>query len=860
MLVLRATGYESEAQLEFSGLVEVCRPLLGSLDALPPVQSATLSSALGLSEPARNDRFAVAAATLSLIACAAEEMPVLVLVDDAHWLDEASLDALLFVARRLVVDPVAFLFASRPEGLLETGMEEIELGGLERGSAELLVARAVGSPIAAPVLESLLEATAGNPLALIEIPSALTAGQRAGVEPILPLALSGGAVERAFAGRLDALADDAREVAAVFATADGNATAPARAALAGLGLPESGLATCEDSGILTLLGDRFFFAHPLLRAAAYSAVSPTFRRAIHKALAAAIGEPDLERWAWHLAMAAVAPDDDAADALARAAAAARAKHAHADAAAALERAASLTSDTDRRDTLTLDAAEAAWTAGMPTRAIALSETLLDAGLDRDLRMRALQISGRAELQIGVTELARERLVQALELCGDSDPDRAANTVYFACLALWMQGRIDEQIALSRRGVELAAGGTQTGSRTAQYMLGQALTMGGRSAEAATWLRAAHESYLHPDDPGDAADERRAAFCLFLLCRSAEATTFAESALAHARTLGPLQTLWATMTLTRIALQTCDWDHAEGLAAEAVELAGAIGQVGTVAEMELVLARIAGARGEAETCSALVERSALQAQRSGNAINVYEAHWARGRAALATDRLDDAVSELSTCADWVTSIAMLEVELAPEPDLVEALVRLGRTDGAMAVLERWLERGADRATAWAPPLIATCRALLADDDRLETLFHEALALHERSFDRYAEARARLFYGERLRRAGRRVMAREELRRAHALFTDLRCDVWAARASRELRASGERLRSAAASGDDLTPQEREIALQVAGGKANKEVAVALFLSPKTVEFHLSRVYRKLGVSSRTELASLFAGGAG
>jgi DNA-binding CsgD family transcriptional regulator len=322
----------------------------------------------------------------------------------------------------------------------------------------------------------------------------------------------------------------------------------------------------------------------------------------------------------------------------------------------------------------------------------------------------------------------------------------------------------------------------------------------------------------------------------------------------------MQTVWALTTLARILLRTGRWDRAEGLAAEGVELASAVDQVAARAELELILARIAGARGDAATCAALLERSTAQAARSGNVFGANEARWALGRAALGGDRLDEAVAELGACTSWATSAGVLEVELAAEPDLVEALVRLGRSHEAAAVVDAWVERGAQAATPWAPPLLAACRALLADDGMFEPLFDKALELHRAVEDPYLEARTRLAYGERLRRSGRRVLAREELRSAHAIFATLQCDVWASRASRELRASGERLRSAAASGDELTPQEREIALQVASGKANKEVAASLFLSPKTVEFHLSRVYRKLSVSSRTELAALFAGGAG
>ena len=290
--------------------------------------------------------------------------------------------------------------------------------------------------------------------------------------------------------------------------------------------------------------------------------------------------------------------------------------------------------------MTLDAAEAAWTSGAPARALELAEGLLEEDLDRELRARALQVAGRVEFQIGVAERALERLLAALELCEEDEQDRAATIVYFACLALWVQGRIDEQIALAERGVALAAGGTPTGSATAHYMLGQALTMGGRSAEA-------ERALLWPMPPSSVStgmerplEERRGAFCLFMVGRLAEAAELAEGALSLARSRGPMQTVWALTTLARVLLRTGRWDRAEGLATEGAELAGAVDQVAARAEMELILARIAGARGDTATCAALLERSTAHAARSGNVFGANEARWALGRAALGGDRLDD----------------------------------------------------------------------------------------------------------------------------------------------------------------------------------------------------------------------------
>lgn len=856
MTVVRATGVESEAELEFSGLLEVCRPLLHLLGTLAGRQADALRVALGVAAGRAPDRFEVGAATLSLLAAAAEEAPLLVVVDDAQWVDRASLDALLFAGRRLLADRVAVLLAAR-EGFDVTGVEELLLGGLEREAAEQLVEQAVGRRVPATVAAALWEATGGNPLALIELPRRLEPARLAGDVPLVGLLPVTEELERAFAGRLAVLPERTCRAIGVVATGT-DELEPSLHALGALGLGPDDLAAAEDAGVVAIDGDRIRFAHPLLRSVAYHALPPSERRAAHAALAAALTAPgDVERRAWHLASAAVGPDEHAAAGLVAAADAARARGGHEAAAAALERAARLTTGpAERRDRL-LAAAQAAWESGDAVRASSLVDEVLAGETDPAARARALGLAGRIEFQAGSLERARALLLEAsATLVELGDRTHAVTLLGVTALILHNLAHVEEAIDLARRAIEVASTEPEDVRMRATYHLGRALQIAGRTDEAEPLLDTVIEHLLAPPAPSRFALQR-AAIAAAVLTRPAVAAPLARRTLEAAQASGPMQVAYALSLVSQIQMHGGEWRAADGSAAEGVALARAMGQENVAATFASFLVRIAGARGDRGAFERWepVARAAVEA--SGNRFERLQLDHAAAQLALAEDRLDLAAGQLVELAPEVASLGVLDRDLAPEPDLVEVLVRLGRDDEARDWLDRWIARGAGRARAWGPPLVARCRALLAEDDGdADALFVHALAGGEAIEDPAMTARTRLLLGERLRRRGRRVDARRELGAAVAAFEQIDAEAWAERGRRELRASGARLRRAADAGDELTPQELQIASQVAEGKANKEVAAALFLSPKTVEFHLSRVYRKLGVSSRAELVRRFA----
>ena len=855
MPVVRATGIELETQLEFSGLLEICRPLLADLDVLPERQSDALRVALGLATGDAPDRFAVGAATLGLLAAAAERDPLLVLVDDAHWLDHASTEALVFAARRLLADPVAFLIATREDGFRDSALPEIRLEGLDLAAARDVVAEAAGVDVPPTVVAALHAETGGNPLALIEIPGRLTRAQLEGRAPLDgPLPVTEG-IERAYAERIARLPEAARRALGVLAAAD-QRVAPAVAALSGLGLGPDDLAPGEEAGLVEISGGEFRFRHPLLRAAAYHGLSPAFRRDVHRSLADALdGAGDRERRAWHLAEAALGFDAAAADALADAASAARGRGGDAAAAAALERAARLTADRGMRVHRLAEAADAAWSGGSQSRAVALVEEALAEGPDDRVRARLLGLSGRVEFQSGSLERARALLLESAALLESHDRREAVMMLGFAEFTLHGLARVDEAITLARRALELSHGQPDEIELRAEYHLGRALVIAGRTSEGEPLLQRSVDRLLAPLEPSRIALQR-AAIALAVLDRADEAAPLVRRVVDLARAAGPMTVVYALSLEAQVAIRQGRWRAASAVIDEGRALADDLGQANVAATFHSFGARIGAARGDAQALQRHEGRSRAASEASGNLFELLQLDAAAGLLALGRDDLDTAVRVLGPCVERAHELGICDRDLSADADLVEALVRLGRREEAVERLGRWVELGAATAGRWAPPLVERCRGLVAADGGFAEPFARSLALHERLGDPYAEARTRLALGERLRRSGERVDARRELGAALGALERLDAEAWAGRARRELRASGMKLRSAADAGDELTPQELQVALQVAEGKSNKDVAAALFLSPKTVEFHLGRIYRKLSISSRAELVRHFA----
>jgi DNA-binding CsgD family transcriptional regulator len=851
MTVVRAVGVESEAELEFSALFDVCRPLLGRLEELPERQRDALAGALGVGPGESVDRFLLGAATLSLLAAAAEDAALLVLLDDAQWLDAASGDALLFAARRLAAERVALLVAAREEnghGFALPGFETVALAGVDGEAAAALLAGEAGRAVSPGVAERIRRATGGSPLALVEAAAALSPEQLLGLEPVAEPAPVGAGVERAFAERALRLPEDSRGALLVAALSSSARVEPVVEALRLLGLEERSLETAEDAGLVVVEGGRVGFRHPLVRSAVVESAAASERRRAHRALAEALAGRSQEERAWHLAAAALGPDEQAAAALADVALRTRARSGWASAALALERSARLTPDADTRRLRLIEAVESSLGAGRIEPTLALTEELLasddapGAGRAQGLRLRS-----KIELHCGDVARALDHLLEGAALFERDDPGLAVALLADAVEAAELVGEAERALDAATRAGALAPGEGET-RFVAEFALGQALRLSGRPADARAHLERALLLL-------GASDELRASMRAFSrgahaagwLDRLPEGLELARRAAEVARDQGAFGPLAHALAASSwLAACAGRWHEAYVQASEGLELARESGCAWASTGCLEQLAWLDAAQGREERCRARAAEALEVATRAG---------FRSERARLALALLELGLGRAPEAARVYETIGP-ETLRRTDPErgaaLVEAHVRSGRLDEARAVFERTL---ADESDAPA----ARCRGLLAADDSFEEPFHEALARHP-EHDPFGRARTRLCFGERLRRAGRRIDARRQLRAAHDGFERLGTPPWAERAAAELKATGERLgRRRAQQGEELTTQELRVALQAAEGKTNKEIGAALFLSPKTIDFHLRRVYRKLDLRSRAELIKHFAAAA-
>jgi DNA-binding CsgD family transcriptional regulator len=857
MTVVRAIGVEYEAELPFSGLLELLRPLLDHLDEIPAQQAEALRSALGLCEPRAHDRFTIGAATLSLLAAAAEANPLLVVVDDAQWVDVATCDALIFAVKRLVADSAAVLFAVR-DGEERTfdapALEPLQLRGLEPEDAERLLADA-GTNVAPEVVRRLCLATDGNPLALLEVTSALRPEQLAGQEALPDPVPAGPTLERAFAWRAEGLSADARRALVVAAVSLSDDVETIAEALASLGVDRAAFEPAEDAGLLVLAEGRVSFRHPLVRSAIFHAAPPSERRAAHRALAEALRAGlDAERLAWHLAGAAIGVDEEAANALEAAARQAQERSSYAAAAAAFERAAGLTADEDARPRRLFAAADAALRAGAADDALALLAEPLAQERDVRLKAAALRLQGRISYLAGRPRAAGAALMDASRLLEEADRTLAVEICTEACSAQLGLGDAGGILAAAERAHELV-GPLPDGNLHDVVALtrGWALCYAGRSDEGLPLLREAVSTATTLDPVG----LMRISGALEWLDRSREAYRYACRDVSQARADGAIG-------LLPYLLYQQAW-HAnragllsEGYAAacEGLSLARELDLWLPRIQALLVLTAITARRGSEADCLRYAEEVRGPLDEAGLAgYRVWLRH-SLGLLAVGLSDPEGAARELETAARGLEDLGIHSRGIVPRAELAEIHARAGNAqdaEAALAAFEGSLETQSPvgRATA------ARARALLAADDELDERFEEAFAVHEDSDDRWSLARTRLAFGERLRRAGRRRDAREPLKLALETFEGQSADAWAERVRAELRASGETLRRRKSwEEEELTPQELQIALHVARGMTNKEVGAALFLSHKTIEFHLGRIYRKFKMSSRAELIRRFA----
>jgi DNA-binding CsgD family transcriptional regulator len=847
MQLLRARGIESEAQIPFGSLLELIRPALVLLDKIPQPQAEALEGALALRPGSAQDRFALGAATLSLLAAYAEQAPVAVLVDDAQWLDGSSAQALLFAFRRLVADPIAVLVAVRdgePSLLDGADLPALRISGLTSDEAASLM------PEVPPGMASRLHrATAGNPLALLELASSA---------PDLDLAPDGGpvlvpaSISRAFLSRFGRLGQAARQALVLAATSDTGDLATLERAAAGLEIDLSGLAAAESARLVRLGPGTVEFRHPLARSAVYADAPASQRRAAHRALAAALPDRDVDRRAWHLAAAAVGTDEPASAALAQAAARSRDRSAYATAAAAFERAGRLAADGETRARLLWQAAETGWLAGLTARAVALLDEARALAANPRTRVEIDGLAGHIAALRGPVMRGYAILTAA---AGGADPEQAVVMLAEAASACLYAGDPVRMLPVAEQAwAGLPASPSARARFLAAMALGMARIFGGHAAAGAEAL---HEAVTLAEKSAEVRDDLRLlpwlAFAPLFLRETGTGRSLLEHSLQAARAHAAVGVLpFALNLIARDRATTDRWAVAEATYQEAIGLARESGQQTQLASGLAGLAWLQARRGrekESRTCAA----EALKLCRDlGTRLFEIWATAALGELELGLGDAALAVTHLEHQRQLLAELAITDPDLSPAAELVDGYLKLGRYGDAQRVTAQFTAAADAKGQPWSVARALRCRGMLAEDTGFAADFERAISLHEQTPDAFEAARTRLAYGERLRRSRNRVLAREQLRAAVDTFDDLDARPWADRARAELAATGETRRPRDASGiNELTPQELQIALLLAGGKTTRETAAALFLSPKTVDYHLRHVYQRLGIHSRDEL---------
>jgi DNA-binding CsgD family transcriptional regulator len=831
MTILRAVGVQVESDLPFAGLDQLVRPVLHLTGRLSPPQAEALGVALGLRPGPTVDRFLVAAGALSLLAEAAEEGPLLVLVDDVQWLDQPSAEAVGFIARRLGVEGIALLITQRYSyaNAVWDGLPYRRVSGLDMTESQQLLELIAGH-LEPAVANRLAQRADGNPLALTEVSAILTAGQANGSDPLPDPLPIGEHVERLFATRLDALDDQTLMLVLLAAAEERGELAIFERAAAEFGLGLDALQPAEHQGLLQTDGHHVRFRHPLARSAAYYHQPLTQRRAAHRALWTALDPIDPDRATWHRAAAASGVDEAAARALERVGQHAALRSAFATASAALQRAAELSADRDHRVRCTVGAAEAAWSAGNAARAQALVDHLNEnEGQTRELVLLRAMLRYTA----GQPAQAFDELLRGLTVGGEP----ASGELTAAIRAAWATNDPQRLAVLRDRLGNLVTG------FPAHLLVAVDALLNSRFQEAvAAMRRAAQDADRTTDITELAIGGSLAAFT----GDNATARRLASYGLHLARTRGDVGALPMILNTHALIDAFDGWfDSASSHVQEADQLAHDMGQSHYRSNTNAVAALVSASRGAAPEYERHYRAAVALA---GDDVVSTRAltGWAEGLWLLGQGEVDQACSRLVTLAEPKGHPIFALLSTA---DLAEAAARSGRRDEAvdrLAALQTW-SRGA--GTPVAAALAARAGGALNDD---ASLLGEALGLLEQLERPFDLARTHLLLGEHLRRDRRRGAARRHLRAAVDGFERLAAEPWARRSRDELRATGETIRRREVGGlQPLTPQEHKIARMVADGITNRDVAAQLFLSPRTVDYHLRNVFAKLGISSRSEL---------
>jgi len=840
-------------ELPFAGIHQLCAPLLDRLDALPQPQREALSVALGLASGDVPDRFLVGLAVLSLLSTVAGERPLLCLVEDTQWLDAASGQLLGFVARRVLAESVGIVVAVREPatGHDLDGLPELRLGGLAEEDAHALLASAVPGRLDDRVRDRIVADTRGNPLALVELAQRMTAAELAGGFE-LPVAVDlPGHIEDHYA-RLVAELPETTQRLMLLAAADplGDATLVWRAGRA-LEIGTIALAPAEDAELLEV-GARVRFRHPLVRSAVYRAASPGSRQRVHQALAEATDpEVDADRRAWHRALAAPGPDEEVAAELERSAARAQARGGIAATAALLQRAVALTQDPARRVERAVAAAQAGVQAGTFEAALALLATAEAGALDEPQRARIDPLRAQLAFASSRGTEATPLLLAAARRLEPLDSSLARETYVDAFSAALFGARLNAGVGVPEvaQAARAAPRSSDDEPATADLLLDALVGLAGDYGEAVPLCRKALQRLSGEDV---AAKERlrwlwQGSVVALEAWDDDSAYRLSERSVAIARETGTLSELGLALSArTPVLVFSGELSSAASTVAETDSVQEATG-ISSAPYGALILDAWRGSGHETRELIAVTLR---EAGSRGEGIGVAICEYARAVLCNGLREYEEALAAARSASEHREVVA----ENWGLSELIEPAARTGRTDLAEAALERLAEKARATQTEWALGLEARSRALLSEGDRAESSFREAIEHLGRTRVRAELARAHLLYGEWLRREHRRLDARAVLREAHGQFDAMGMEAFAERARGELLATGETVRQRTAeTRDDLTAQERQIAQLARDGLSNVEIGARLFLSPRTVEWHLHHVFGKLGIRSRRELAS-------
>ena len=849
--VARAVGVESEMELAYAALHQLCAPMLDRLEGLPAPQRDALRTVFGLTAGGAPDRFLVGLAALGLLSEVAEEQPLLCVVDDAQWLDRASAQALAFVARRLLAESVGLVFATREPSEEFGRLPELVVGGLRDGDARKLLGSVLRGPLDERVRERIVAETRGNPLALLELPRGLTHAELAGgfgLPDAVPLS---GRIEDSFRRRVEALPDESQRLLLVAAVEPVGEPLSVWRAAERLGIGVHAAAPAAAAGLLEF-GAHIRFRHPLVRSAVYRAASAEERRTVHRALAQATDpKVDPDRHAWHRARAAPGADEDVAAELEQSAGRAQARGGLAAAAAFLERAAALTPDPARRVGRALAAARAKHQAGAPDAALSLLASAEAGPVDELQRARADLLRAQIAFAMSRGSDAPPLLLNAARRLEPLDARLARETYLDALIAAVSAHRLASGGgALEVAEAARAAGYTRSPAQPARapdlLLDGWVLLITEGYAAATPTLARALSAFRS----GESVSKDEEIRWLWFACHTAyelwDDETWHELSIRQvqlARAVGALAELPVALnSLAGASLFAGDFAAAETQVEEAEAVTEVTGH-GLAPYGRLLLA---AGQGREAAASELIESSMEEVVHRGEGLGLTAINWAAALFYNGLGRYADALAAAQKATEHPRDMARVL------PELIEAAARSGNPEDAADALERLSETTRTSGSDWGLGIEARSAALVSEGDAAEGLYREAIDRLGRTRMRVELARAHLLYGESLRRRRRRLDAREQLRTAHEMFTAMGFEAFADRAARELLATGETARKRTVETErQLTAQEAQIARLARDGLSNPDIGARLFISPRTVEYHLRKVFTKLDISSRKEL---------